>query len=51
MKQRTTYILRDGAAFKSSQLQVKKNSLQASDLDAVKEDRLTFGLAELPEDV
>ena len=51
MKQRTTYVLRDGSAFDSSQLNVNKKFLQIDHLDAVKEDRLTFGLAELPENV
>ena len=51
MKQRTTFVLRNDTSFDSSQLKLDKKVLQVNNLDAVKEDRLTFGLAELPEHV
>ena len=50
MRRRTTCIL-DANSFLPTYIDDENNPLEACSLAAVKEDRLTFGAAELPEDV
>lgn len=51
MKERITYIHGAGDAFEPSQLQVEKTSLVVKNLQAAREDRLTFDIDELPHEV
>ena len=51
MKERITYIPGTDDAFEPSQLQVEKTSLIVKNFRAAREDRLTFDLDELPQEV
>jgi hypothetical protein len=51
MKRRITYIQRVNAPFDPQQAVLTSKSLSVRDLDAAREDRITVGLDELPQDV
>lgn len=51
MKQRLTYLLRDPKEFSLSQVRVTTESTSVEALDAAKEQHLTFGFDELPQEV
>lgn len=51
MRERITFIHGSEDAFNPQQLDVQKKSLQVKSLKAAREDRLTFGLYELPQEV
>lgn len=49
MKRRITYLQRPDASFEQHQAVLSSAKLAIRDLDAAREDRITFGLDELPE--
>lgn len=52
MKQRITYLLRDGdAEIESNQVEVTPSSVNVNGIDAAKEHRITLGFDELPQEV
>ena len=51
MKRRITYIQRINAPFEPQQAVLTSKSLSVRDLDAAREDRITVGLDELPQEV
>lgn len=51
MKRRITFVQRVDAGFDPQQAVLTTSSLSVRDLDAAREDRITVGLEELPEDV
>lgn len=51
MKRRITYIQRQDAPFEADQAVLIANTLSIRNLDAAREDRITFGLEDLPDDV
>ena len=51
MKQRLTYIHKPEDAFDPKQLEVGADSVQVSRLQAAREQRLTLGTKELPQEV
>ncbi|KAJ5317863.1 hypothetical protein PENANT_c004G11031 [Penicillium antarcticum] len=51
MKRRITYIQRDNAPFEPQQAVLTSKSLSVRDLDAAREDRITVGLNELPQEL
>jgi len=51
MKRRVTYIQRPEAPFAPEQISLYSNSVQIDGLDAAREDRITFDLDDLPEEV
>lgn len=51
MKRRITYIQRPEAPFAPEQVSLLSNSVQIQGLDAAREDRITFDLDDLPEEV
>jgi hypothetical protein len=51
MKQRITFIQRVDASFDPQQAVLTTSSLSVRNLDAAREDRVTVGLDELPEEV
>ena len=51
MRERITFIHGPDAEFNSEQLEVRKDFVRVRDLDAAREDRLTFSFQELPPEV
>ena len=51
MRRRVTFLHRSGDYFDPKQLQLHKDSLVVTSLKAAREERLTFGLYELPQEV
>lgn len=51
MKQRLTYLVKDVSNFNLDQLEVTKDSFSVRNLQAAKEQHLTIGLDELPQEV
>ena len=51
MRQRTTFLHNATAKFDPKELVVARDSLTVKSLDAAREDRLTFALPELPQEV
>ncbi|KAI1879387.1 hypothetical protein JX265_002341 [Neoarthrinium moseri] len=51
MRQRTTFFHRDEDAIQPSSIKVKGRSISGPDITAVREDRFTLGLDELPSDL
>ena len=51
MRERITFIHGAEEVFDPSQLKLEKNSLRLTELQAAREDRLTFGVDELPQEV
>lgn len=51
MRRRITYVHGPGDAFDPSQLSLSSDTLSVTNLHAAKEERLTFGFSELPEEV
>ena len=51
MRERITFVHGANDVFKPEQLQLDNNTLHVKSLKAVREDRLTFGLHELPQEV
>lgn len=51
MKRRITFVQRQDAPFKADQAVLSAESLSIRDLDAAREDRITFGLEDLPAEV
>lgn len=51
MKQRTTFVHNANEAFDPKQLHVESTSIHVKSLKAAREDRLTIGLYELPQEV
>jgi len=51
MKQRITFVQRPDAPFEAEQAVLTSNSLAIRALDAAREDRITFGLEDLPQEV
>lgn len=51
VKRRTTYIQRPDAPFDQEQVVVTSAAVTIRDLDATREDRLTFGLEDLSKEV
>lgn len=51
MKRRITFVQSHNAPFDSHQAVLTSTSLSIRHLDAVREDRITIGLDELPEEV
>jgi hypothetical protein len=51
MKRRITFVQPDNAPFDKSQAELTASALSVRALDAAREDRITVGLDELPEEV
>lgn len=51
MKQRLTYLVKDVSTFDLDKLEVTKDSFLVQGLHAAKEQHLTIGLDELPQEV
>lgn len=51
MKRRITFVQRQDAPFEADQAALTGHTLSIRNLDASREDRLTFGLNDLPEEV
>jgi hypothetical protein len=51
MRQRITYLQEPQDSVDPSTLKVTKNSISASDVKAAREEKITFGLKELPEEL
>jgi hypothetical protein len=52
MKERITYIIRDPSkGYDPSNLEVTKSTIAVASLDGAKEHKITFSLAELPQEV
>jgi hypothetical protein len=51
MKRRITFVQRIDAGFNPQQAVLTTSSLSVRDLDAARQDRITVGLNELPEEV
>lgn len=51
MKRRITFVQRQDAPFEADQAVLTASTLSIRNLDAVREDRITFGLNDLPEEV
>lgn len=51
MKRRITFVQRVDAAFDPQQAVLTASSLSVRDLDAAREDRITVGIDQLPEEV
>ena len=51
MKERITFLHHADHAFDPKQLQLQKDSLRVKSLKAARQDRLTLGLDELPQEV
>ena len=51
MKERVTFLNHQGQDFDPAQLQLQNDSLRLKSLKAAREDRLTIGLDELPQEV
>jgi hypothetical protein len=51
MKRRITFIQRPDAPFEADQTVLTSKSLAIRNLDAAREDRITFGLDDLPHEV
>ena len=51
MKERITFVHGANDDFKLEQLQLENDALHVKSLKAAREDRLTFGLHELPQEV
>jgi len=51
MRQRTTFVHGPADSFDPKQLHVEPNAVHIESLNAAREDRLTFGLYELPQEV
>lgn len=51
MKARVTFVYGSEDAFDPSQLQLEKSALHIKSLKAAREDRITLGLHELPQEV
>lgn len=51
MKRRVTYIQRPEAPYAPEQVSLHSNFVQIDGLDAAREDRITFNLEDLPDEV
>ena len=51
MKERVTFLNHRGQNFDPAQLQLQNDSLRLKSLKAARQDRLTLGLDELPQEV
>lgn len=51
MKRRITFVQRQDAPFEANQAVLTTKTLSIRDLDAAREDRVTFGLEDLPAEV
>ena len=51
MRERITFVHSPEDAFDPSQLRLENNTLHVSSLKAAREDRVTFSLQELPQEV
>lgn len=51
MKRRITFVQRQDTPFEADQAVLTSNALSIRDLDAAREDRITFNLDDLPEEV
>ena len=51
MKERITFIQSSGDEFSPQQLQLQNGTLHVKTIKAAREDRLTFSLYELPQEV
>jgi hypothetical protein len=51
MKRRVTYVQHPETPFKQHQASLSSTAVSVRDLDAAREDRITFGLEDLPEEV
>lgn len=51
MRERVTFLHRPDDAFDPNQLQLQNDSLRVTSLKAAREDKLTLGLYELPQEV
>lgn len=51
MKRRITFVQRQDTPFEADQAVLTPNTLSIRDLDAAREDRITFGLDDLPAEV
>lgn len=51
MRERITFIQKLGHSLEASTIKVSDNELTGPDVDAVREDRLTFALDELPSEL
>ena len=51
MRERVTFVHGSQEAFDPSQLRIEKDGLHIASLKAAREDRLTFGFQELPQEV
>lgn len=51
MKRRITYIQHPETPFKPHQASLSSSAVSVRDLDAAREDRITFSLEDLPEEV
>lgn len=51
MKRRVTLVQEPGAAFDPKQAVISSSSLKIRDLDSARQERITLGLDDLPEEV
>lgn len=51
MKRRVTYVQRPETPFEPHQASLSPTAISIRELDAAREDRITFGLNDLPEEV
>jgi hypothetical protein len=51
MKRRVTYVQHPETPFEPHQASLSSTTVSVRDLDAAREDRITFGLEDLPEEV
>lgn len=51
MKERVTFLNHQGQDFEPAQLQLQNDSLRLKSLKAARQDRITLGLDELPQEV
>ena len=51
MRERVTFIHGAESAFDPDQIQVNKDSIHIKSLQAAREDRITFGFQDLPQEV
>lgn len=51
MKRRTTFFHEGGANFDPSQLSLSSNALEIRDLHAARQERFTFAIDEVPDEV